>query len=113
METRAAQHWPQLARHEGNDRGGATCGTRHARLHTRAHIYALCLALLATLGVILELLFTKENLLADAENEWLSALNAGQGFIAVFHVIHFLATAQSVRCTSRTPRRVGSTSGDS
>jgi hypothetical protein len=43
---------------------------------------------------MLELFFTKENLLADAENELLSAVNAGQGFFTVFHAPHLLAAAQ-------------------
>jgi hypothetical protein len=43
---------------------------------------------------MLKLLFTKENLLADAENKWLSTVNAGQGFVTVFHATHFLAAAQ-------------------
>jgi hypothetical protein len=43
---------------------------------------------------MLELLFTKKHLLADAENELLPAVNAGQGFVTVFHAAHFLAAAQ-------------------
>ena len=113
IETHAAQDWSLFARHKGNDRGGATCRAHHLSLHTRTHICAFRLAGLATLGVILELFLTKEDLLADAENEWLSTVNAGQGLVTVFHATHFLATAQSVRCTSRTPGRVGSISGDS
>jgi hypothetical protein len=96
METHAAQDWSFLARQERNYRGGATCCARHARLHTRAHICALCPARFAMLGFMLELFFAKENLLADAENEWLSTVNADQGFVTVFHATHFLAAAQSV-----------------
>jgi hypothetical protein len=40
-----------------------------------------------------ELFFTKVNLLASAENEWLSTAHAGQGSITVLHATHFLAAA--------------------
>jgi hypothetical protein len=45
---------------------------------------------------MLELLFTKENLLADAEYEGQSTVNARQGFVTVFHTTLFLAAAQFV-----------------
>jgi hypothetical protein len=93
METRTAQNWSRLAGPEGNYRGGATCSARHAGLYTHARIRALCLACLAALRFMLELLFNKENLLADAENEWLATLNAGQRFVTVFHATHLLAAA--------------------
>jgi hypothetical protein len=44
---------------------------------------------------MLELFFTKENLLACAENELLFTLHTGQEPIAVFHETPFLAAAQS------------------
>jgi hypothetical protein len=43
---------------------------------------------------MLELFLAKENLLADAENEWPSTLHTGQGFVTVVHATHFLAAAQ-------------------
>jgi hypothetical protein len=57
---------------------------------------------------MLELFFAKEHLLADAENEWLSAVNADQGFVTIFHATHFLAAAQFVsKACAAVPARLG------
>ena len=89
-ETHAAQDWSVLAWQERNCGGGATCRARHAGLHSYTRIRALRLACLAALGFMLELFLAKENLLADAENKWLSTVNADRGFVTVFHATHFL-----------------------
>jgi hypothetical protein len=84
METRATQHGSLLAWQEGNCRNSPTCRAYHGSLHTHTRLSALPPAPLAAPGVMLEMSFAKEDLLADGENEWLSTVIAGQRFVTIF-----------------------------
>jgi hypothetical protein len=87
LEAGPAQHGPTLGWLEGNRGGGATLrtGGPGLRAHTRAAAGALRLALLAVLGVVLELFVVEEKLLAGGENELSAAIDALQNSIGKFH----------------------------
>ena len=56
-----------------------------ASFHSRTHVCNFGLAFLATSRLVHKLLLVKENLLASAEDELLSADNACQGSVSEFH----------------------------
>jgi hypothetical protein len=87
LETRAAQHRPALSRLEGNCRFFAALRAVGPRFRTspRAPVGALGLALLAALGVILELFIVKEKLFARGKDKLIAAVCALQDSVGKFH----------------------------
>ena len=87
LEARPAQHRPALRRLERNGGLRAALRTRGTRLrpHALAAPRTLRLALLAVLGVVLELLVVEELLLACGENKLGAAVDAFQHSIGEFH----------------------------
>jgi hypothetical protein len=71
LETSTAKHRSALGRLEGNRGLGTALRTGCARLRTNLLIpaNALCLALLAALGIVLELLVVEEDLLARCKDK--------------------------------------------
>ena len=87
LETASAQYGPALGWLEGDSGLGAALRTRGAgfRTHFLASTNPLCLALLATLGIVLELLVVEEDLLARSKDEFRAAVNTGEYAISEFH----------------------------
>lgn len=87
LKARTAQYRPSLRRAERY--GGVFTASRAlgARLgaHPRTAIGALRLALLAALGIVLELFVVKKQLLASGEDELFPAINTLQDSICEFH----------------------------
>lgn len=55
------------------------------RSYSRTPVRALGLALLAALGIVLEIFVVKEELFARSEDEFRAAINALENFIREFH----------------------------
>jgi len=87
LEAGAAQHRPALSGLEGNCRLGAALRTGGPRLRTHPlrSARALGLALLAVLGVVLELFIVEKNLLACREHKLRAAIDAPEHSIREFH----------------------------
>ena len=87
LEARAAKHGPALGRFERNRGLRAALGARGAgfRPHALRSACAFGLALLAVLGVVLELFIVKEDLLARGKDKFGAAVCALQNSIGEFH----------------------------
>lgn len=78
LKTAAAQHWPPHMRVK-RDRCGLTAfRTVNSRLVLSVHVWALSLAFLAALGVVLELHLPKEGLFTSTKDKLLPASGAFQ-----------------------------------
>ena len=89
MEARTAQHWTALRGFERNCGFGSAFRTYCAGFssHTAARTGdPFDLALLATLGIILELLVMKEELLARGKDKIVSAIHAFQYLVNKLHI---------------------------
>jgi len=87
LEAGAAQYRPALCRLERNRGFRTAVRTSGAclRPHPGAPAGALRLALLAALGVVLELFVVEEELLAGCENEFGAAIDALQNSVCKVH----------------------------
>jgi hypothetical protein len=87
LEAGTAKHRPALGGFEGDCGFSAALGARSTRLrpHTLRSARALGLALLAMLGVVLELFIVKEDLLARGKHKFGATIGALQYSIGEFH----------------------------
>ncbi len=87
LEAASAQDRPALGWLEGDSGLGSALRTCSAgfRTHFLASTNPLCLALLATLGVVLELLVVEEDLLARCKDKLGAAVNTSKYAIGEFH----------------------------
>jgi len=86
LETGSAKNRPTLGRFEGDRGFHSTSRTGSARLGTHAtSAGTFCLALLAMLGVVLELFVVKEKLLTRGEHKFGAAVVTLQDSVDKFH----------------------------
>jgi hypothetical protein len=87
FKTNAAQNGPPLRRLERYSGCSAALGACGPRLcaHLGATTDALCLALFAVFGIVLELFIVEEELLARCEDKIRAAIYTFQGSISKFH----------------------------
>jgi hypothetical protein len=87
LKAGTAEHWPALGRLEWHSGFGPALGTSGPSLGANLLVSTnpLRLALLATLGVVLELLVVEKDLLAGCKNKLGAAVDTCEYSIGEFH----------------------------